>query len=240
MKFLISIYFLFVMPALAGNELGNGGNYIYDNCADKYYFYDSYEMEKRYSWKIELPLNRYDEQSIALGFADMLNFYDEELTKQLKHWIRTFYIETRLTDKKLAQINDFNSRITDIGDNFGQLIIQKPANGKLYTIYRPVWEKMDKVQKAVAILHEVIYRRAVLLRPTLWRSDNIRFIVQLIIANKIDEFYFALYGKLEDYLQDSGYYVTLDIIDSILNNPVVITTDRKNCEWTGNINSARE
>lgn len=192
MKLMVLFTLLFSTFAQAGNEMGNGGGLVYCPHYNKYYFYDAYAMKILRSWDIVPPGNLNDELTIAEGFAGRLKSIDPKLVMQLKGWIRSFYSETEFVDgDQLSVTSDFYLKVLMSEDVLEQVIIQNLPSSARYTISRSRWNMLNKIQKGVAVFHEVIYRRALLRNPDLKKSDAVIQLVQLVISNKGQNSLFA-------------------------------------------------
>lgn len=230
MKTFLAFLLSSISFAFAGNEIGNGGNYVQDVCLKKVSFYDAYEMEKLLGWEIKLPAAEENEIEIAKGFAQRLEYFNtDDSIKLLNLWISNFYKDTDFQNEPLALLTDFKSRVIEEGSTFHQLIIQKRGR---YKIYKPIWDRMDKVQKAVAILHEVIYRRSLMNNPFLDKSDAVRLLVQILIADKIQDNWITITILVDSVIEQRPViYNEFDFFDPA---PVVVKIPRKNCRLLQN------
>lgn len=190
--------FLFLLlicgPLLAGNEIGNGGNTVRGPCENKWYFYDVYEMGLLYQWNVVLPPETNSEIAIAKGILARLNTIDPELTQQLQLYAERFYTHAIFNHNTLSRFEDYDTIYLEEGSRLYQLINQRNAitcgfECSRYEISYPLWQQLDKVQKAAAIVHEILYKRALINHPKLRRSDDIRFLNQILLADKLEDTY---------------------------------------------------
>lgn len=203
-KKMISLLFLFVsLFAHAGNEVGNGGIVLYSLTTKvPSVLLDAYETEARYGFTIKWPKEMRDDLSIAMEFTKRLAAYDPRLQNQLNTWIKTFYAEASIASS-LPLIFDTGVGIhIPKGYGFGQLVIQtKHDNQTHYLLNERFWEMLPVEQRAIAILHEVVYRKALEVNPNLFSSLKVRQFVVLLISNEIS------------YFSDYGYQSALEHLD---------------------------
>lgn len=190
-KKMISLLLLFVsLFAHAGNEVGNGGVVLYsltNRMASV--LLDAYEAEARYGFTVKWPKEMRDEVSIAMDFTKRLAPHDAKLQNKLNVWIKSFYAESSITPN-LPLIFDTGVGIhIPQGYRFGQLVIQtKYGNQTHYLLNERFWKLLPVEQRAIAILHEVVYRRALEVNPNLFSSLQVRQFVVLLISNEISYF----------------------------------------------------
>lgn len=201
MKIFLSLIFLFVCSfAMAGNEVGNGGGVLYNLQTKRpYMFFDAYESEVRYGYSVKWPSERENEIKVAMSFTERLSHFDADLQKQLNKWILSFYSESVYSQKDLPVIFDMGTGISIPNwAGLGQLVIQmKQGQGQVrYILNKRYWVSLPAEQKGIAILHEVIYRKALEVNPRLFSSVKVRMFVAFLISNEISYFSQSEYSEL--------------------------------------------
>ena len=110
----------------AGNEVGNGGPILISLHSTKPVFFDAWETENRYGFKIIWPGGVYDELEVARTFVVRLEKHDPRLMKELLRSINSFHREVVFTDQFLPLVFDLGTNLPLPPDiKILQLIIQK-------------------------------------------------------------------------------------------------------------------
>lgn len=190
MKYVALIFvMLFSLLSYAGNEVGNGGGVIVDRKTGKpIVFFDAWETTERYGYIVIRTVDKSNDVEEALTFLNRIKKFDLELHKELSDWAQTFYNEIQFTDNDLPLIFDTGTGIK-IPENLkiAQLIIQRrlgPSDVQ-YLINEKLWKGLSADQRGIAILHEIVYRKAIQVNPNLFNSVNVRLFVGMIISDRI-------------------------------------------------------
>lgn len=189
MRFFAAVLILVTMStAFAGNEVGNGGSVLYNLHTGKaFMFYDHFEARERYHLFVQWPSASRDVE-VAQKFAERICPHDVGLCEKLKGWVQSFYDEVLFTDKVLTPVNDTGMMHIPQGYGIAQLIVQyqHPHTKKVsYQIRRKFWSELSHRDRAVGILHEVVYRRFIELKGEDINSVEVRYLVALIISDEI-------------------------------------------------------
>lgn len=191
-KLLLFLVTFFNMIAFAGNEVGNGGGVLVEKKTNEAkIFFDSYETVNRYKYDIKWPLSdSLSDVEIAHFFVNRLPAEQFELKQKLSGWINSFYDESVFTNDNLDTLFDMGTGIHISKDFFfSQLIIQFNDAQKIeYLVQKKYWSELPARQRGVAILHEVIYRRAIEVNPRLFSSVKVRMLVAFLISDEVSHF----------------------------------------------------
>lgn len=193
-----------------GNEQGNGGFVLVcdeenDSMCMSGIFFDVYEAEQRYS----LPAN-FDHQidlqnctvqsspenecfdiaiSVALFILQRLEAQDPVFFSILKQHLENFKQEAKfLKDIVILPTEDMGIGFLPPDRELAQLVVQHTPiadEDPRYIISRDLWIFMEPNQQASAILHEIIYRQA-LVKQTLESSQMVRYFNALLLSGKIE------------------------------------------------------
>lgn len=192
-----------------GNEQGNGGFVLVcddlddNSCIST--FFDVYEAEQRYSLtpkfdhQIDLrncTAQSYPENecfdmaiSVALFILQRLKAQDPVLFSILKQHLENFKHEAKfLKDIVILPTEDMGIGFLPPDKELAQLVVQHTPiadEDPRYIISRDLWIYMEPNQQASAILHEIIYRQA-LVRQTLESSQMVRYFNALLLSGKIE------------------------------------------------------
>lgn len=163
MKAIILVFTLFAQLSWAGGDIeGNGGDVVV--CPGKNPFMLDILEAKYNGFKVDLgDSNLSVEKKLELAiarmrmqlpvFADNLSFYLNKFKEE----------SVFLDDVTLVDIPDSQHVALPTGCHLQQIAIFEDLgipHRKVYTIDNDLWEMMDNDNKAILILHEVIYRSA--------------------------------------------------------------------------------
>ncbi|EQC48519.1 hypothetical protein M899_1842 [Bacteriovorax sp. BSW11_IV] len=200
--FILLCMAIFNITTFAGNEVGNGGGVLVNKTTSRAeFFFDVYETQDHYGFDIQWPdQDRYkNDVQMAKAFVSRLREYDKKLERQLKNFADDFYKESSFISNSHLFIFDTGMGI-EIPSNYElkQLIIQYTFdNGQTkYVIDQKYWSELSASQRAVAILHEVVYRRALIVNPRLFSSVKVRQFVAFLISDEITLFSKESYKKM--------------------------------------------
>ncbi len=197
LKSVLLVAVVFV-PALghAWSYVGNAGNVVV--CDDTVLgFYDRYEMTLRYDWVWDQELvdspdvgGNDDEIKIAAAYLKRIETLNPILYGRLKTYLATFMDEVTFVKGYLPNVLGDAGVVVLPAKNCSLeiLIVQKPVQypkKSLYTINQLYWDKITSQDRAVAILHEIIYRVALTRGKAPESSEGIRLINELILSNRV-------------------------------------------------------
>lgn len=202
MKKIVSglILMLLSLTALAGNEVGNGGGVLYHlKSKTPIMFFDAFETEARYGYRVQWPRDLNNDRQVAMAFTSRLAKYDPKLQKQLNNWINAFYNDASFSQADLPVIFDMGTGIhIPEGTGIAQLVIQTKTG---YVLNQRYWNALPAEQRGVAILHEVVYRKALEVNPNLFSSVKVRTFVAILISNELRFFTAHSYQGLLQQLE---------------------------------------
>lgn len=211
------IVFLFsnISSARDWTEVGNGGDALVCGNPSFYRMYDSYEAQYRHGLKPVFPFyeepssgnhngdNNKNHLSISIGLAQDIIFRlkskDPERYQRYMQWISEFAGDAQFLDHTyLTDVPDIGVGALPIGCTLEQLIIQRTPlfpKSKRYSIAHDFWRQLPFKDQAVAIIHEILYREAMIWYPRIQSSERIRYFNALIISDEVSkmsvEEYFA-------------------------------------------------
>jgi hypothetical protein len=136
---------------------------------------------------------------IARDILNRLALLDPELMDDLLGKLDSFWSEAILVPGDLATVNDSGLSFVPEGCSLKQLAIQQQPifqEDSRYFISAPLWNKMDGQDKAVLILHEIIYRYALEHGAATKSSVPVRYFNSLLISDKLKEFTPKQYMKV--------------------------------------------
>lgn len=203
--FAISSYYTTSLAKTGGNEVGNGGNAIVCNQEERFYlFYDEYESMNRYVLPLKLPeeYGKLEAEALTLKFIERLSRLDHDLASELTLSASTFTKNAIiLYGAKLSSVDDTGIWFVPKNCKIKQAIIQKNPmfpNDRRYWIDGDLWNQMPTQSKAIAILHEVLYKKAILINPNISSSEGIRYFVGLLISDEINKISTLDYEKIKN------------------------------------------
>ncbi|WP_413293609.1 hypothetical protein ACLSU7_00750 [Bdellovibrio sp. HCB185ZH] len=200
MKSMKSVLFVVLMsfPTLghAWTYVGNAGNVVV--CEDKVMgFYDRFELSLRYDWVWDQEViesagstSEFDEVQIAAAYIKRIQRLNPILYGKLNTYLATFMDEVTFVKGYLPNVlDDAGVVVLPAKDcSLELLIVQKPVQypkKSLYTINQIYWDKLSTQDRAVAILHEIIYRVALSRGKAPESSEGVRLINEVILSNKV-------------------------------------------------------
>ncbi|MEK2688448.1 hypothetical protein [Bdellovibrio sp. GT3] len=189
---------LLVFPAMghAWTFVGNAGNVVI--CKGQVVgFYDRFELDLRYNWtwdlaQIEFPntTGTPDEVILAQAYLQRIEKLHPMLFATLKGYVDSFYSEVNFVKGYLPNVLDDAGVVVLPGKhcNLELLVVQKPIQypkKSLYTVNQFYWKSLNSQDRAVAILHEVIYRVALTRGKAPRSSEGIRLLNEVILSNEV-------------------------------------------------------
>lgn len=203
--------------AIDWTEVGNGGDVLICNTAPHARMFDVHESVSRYDLipvfpTFEAPVRHSPEDTtngkehlqiaidIALEMMTRLKDKDPKRYQRYSQWIRDFPAESKfLDDTYLIDVPDIGVGALPVGCFLEQLIIQKNPlfpQSKRYTIAHDFWKHMPFEHQAAAIIHEVLYREAILLDNWISSSERIRYFNSLILSDEIKNMSLEQYREM--------------------------------------------
>ena len=213
---LLCIFALSPLRAFAIQYVGNGGNIVQCTAAEGKTTYEVLDsFESRSLRKKPLILTQGNPKDLAIEAISGLKSISPERAKLYLKSIENFDSESELTDAKLTSLEDSKYAGIPPHCQVEQAVIQQDfatPGSKRYFIQKALWQKLDSSQKAVLILHEIIYREAL----SIGQTDSIatRAFVGLLISGEIrklsvPEFAQTLFGLGFDTLDAQGLKLRL-------------------------------
>jgi hypothetical protein len=162
MKKIFLIVMLMASAAFAGGDLeGNGGDAVYCPATDKYTILDIVEASRN---KLSVSLgdpSLSPEDKVKLA-AKRLEKHIPNLAAWIYYRLDNFFDEASIEkDITLIDIPDSNHVSLPKGCDLVQVAVFEDLgipHRNVYTIDKNIWDKLDNDNKAVLILHEIIYR----------------------------------------------------------------------------------
>ncbi|WP_413585494.1 hypothetical protein [Bdellovibrio sp. HCB274] len=205
---ILSAFFIFLsQTALSrSTEFGNGGNAVICSTYDgeSVATYDLIESILRYGLFPNFPpMVSSDCQTqkngrevcetgtdVARVILGRLEKVDPILMQDLLRKLDSFWSETSIVSADLTSVNDYGLGFLPEGCSLKQLAVQQEpifAEDSRYFISSPLWQKLFNLDKAVLILHEIIYRYALEHNPGLNNSVKVRYFNALLISDKFKD-----------------------------------------------------
>lgn len=187
-------------------DFGNGGNIILcagDGQTVKGLFYDVYEASARYHIMAQFPaatkceLNstgsyaevcKAEAQKMAALLAGRLKKIDPKFEATLQSFIEKFWDEVRLVDADLFPVADSGLGFIPVGCSLKQLAIQhvpKNKDDRRYFIAANLLKYLSVEEQGALILHEVLYRWAVVINSKIGFSESVRYFNALIFSDRV-------------------------------------------------------
>lgn len=175
--------------AKGGYVIGNGGNALkcYKNGKFQYTSYDIKEAEMSPAMKTKYSLKKGYRKKVddVLSRIQLLNPGRVILYRE---WLESFENESQFTPDgfDLIQVPDISVGVLPQGCELIQAIVQinNPLPGsKRYLINVNVWNHLDENQRSALVLHELIYREAILPENQHPNSYFVRLFNQMIFAD---------------------------------------------------------
>ncbi len=141
----------------AGNEKGNGGGIHLCEGQTTHEFYDIYEAQARYGYKIidrKLSMDGYIQ--FALNKITKTNPYIGRKVKEQLDYLKDGHMIIR-PKAKLTPVGDANILVTDEGCTYKQLANWDEVSGNLIA-KKEYYDSMDALNKAAFRIHETLYK----------------------------------------------------------------------------------
>lgn len=196
-------------------EFGNGGNAVIcpKENGKSVSAYDATEAVLRYDFQ---PFYAPSENSqcytlkngrkacntgteIARDVLTRLAVLDLDLMSDLNEKLDNFWSETTLIHAELNPVNDQGLSFIPDGCSVKQLAIQQEpifAEDSRYFISAPLWNLMPEHDRAVLILHEIIYRYALEHSASTKNSVPVRYFNALLISDRFRNFSVEKYREI--------------------------------------------
>ncbi|MBV2169341.1 MAG: hypothetical protein KUL82_11610 [Bdellovibrio sp.] len=205
--------------AFAGGDwVGNGGNIVQCGAGARMQLLDYYETEMR-GLNIDLG-------NETVTYIDKVQYVLKRLSKinpgraeKYRVWAHQFLQEIQwIDDSNIRPIKDIGPVILPEGCELIQTVSQYPdeqipPGGKRYAISQKVWNHLSEEDKAGLVLHELIYREAILNKQI--SSLKVRFFTGLISSQDMEGLTSLEYLKLLKYVdlgdvEYNGFTLELD------------------------------
>jgi hypothetical protein len=201
---LLSSFFAFAGEG--GTVTGNGGDVIV--CKDKVMMPDVYEAEQLRKTRLSLggPKQTVEEKvDIALN---RLHRVDPARSFILKLAAKNFTFDARfVSGVVLRDIDDANDAFIPAGCTREQIAIQNMQvipHDPFYVINKDLWDRLDNDNKAVLILHEIVFRGS----AGKWPSAVVRAYASMTFSSYLeaDHAYYTFWPSFE-HLKDVAFTV---------------------------------
>jgi hypothetical protein len=200
LKILISSLLLCVsFSAFAGDELQNGGDII--ACpgleVPTYRSLDLYEGKMVYNLEPILIQQPDDYRVIVSQLIDRIEKFDTNRANLYRSFLRTFRAEAQMVPgSEFGNIKD-EGFITlpqgcELRQAAGQFRTHTPEGIK-YIFNSAIWNEMNSVNRAALVIHEFIYREALLPKNGPKTSAKVRYLTAFVHSKKM------LSGSSKDY-----------------------------------------
>lgn len=191
-----------------GRLVGNGGDVLV--CKNKSHqitnieLLDHYEAKTIRGLSIDFEVSSSDiEHRLEVAFS-RLKRLSPDRSEKYKKWAQDFVSEAQfLKDIELVDVPDSEHIVIPKGCHIQQIANQATTllpGQKRYTIDLELWQQLNPDQKAGLILHELVYREALLLGQV--NSVASRFLASLMASPKLLEF---SQSEFVDLLKDLGF-----------------------------------
>lgn len=236
--FIFQACFLVLVPfsvfAESGDRAGNGGDGIVcrnsQGAIQSVELLDFYEARAERGQKIELdPLKSVGE--LMKDLTKHLAFHEISLAQEVMKNYQLFISESVfLSGVELVDIPDSNHISVPLGCKVEQIAIQRRPlmlGEKFYKINKDIWDKMDNVNRAGLLLHELLFRNLTLYANFVYDSTYVRYLTSLAATNQIKTLtlkdYYSLLLKIAVKQVNIGNF-TVDIsnIEFNANNDIVL------------------
>lgn len=195
-------------------DFGNGGNIILcpgPETSVKGMFYDVYEAAARYHIaaqfpavaKCELDANgnyadacKAEAQKLAAQLLSRLRKIDANFEAVLLPFVQNFWNETGLVEADLFPVADSGLGFIPVGCTLKQLAIQHVPRNKddrRYFIAVNLLKYLSIEEQAALILHEVLYRWAVVQNSKILFSERVRYFNALIFSDRVSRLNYTEY-----------------------------------------------
>ncbi len=176
-----------------GSSTGNGGYVVTcEGLPTALLDYAELENDPKapMKWELDPGMGLGHPTQIVRAILSRLSTYDPELAGKMQSWADSFYFDIRWVDEFSATTQDYGrvGLVLAPGCKLEQMIIQQPLISPIlyrYEIHRAHWDSLSNIHQAGAILHELLFRRALEVKAYLPDSETIRQMNRLISSSKI-------------------------------------------------------
>jgi hypothetical protein len=193
---IIILFFILTLclSAFAGDRKGNGADLVV--CPDKVTLLDFYESDlQEFNWKGT-------EQELVIFLMNKISKLSPGRFNNYNDMVNSFYNESNFVkESELGPIADSGNikKPLPAECNLVQGVIQKHiifGNEKRYLINKVQWDKLNTINKAGIIFHELVYRE-----------------LQSLESSKIRHFNYWLFSTGLDGVDSNEFYVNLKAAD---------------------------
>lgn len=181
------------------STVGNGGNAVVCE-GQPIKVHDLYEAEKLRSIFPQLGAPDVDPTVKVQAMIAQLESLDPDRFSMYSQWLVEFPESALfLPHVVLTPVPDTLHPFLEEGCSLKQLVIQAEPRfpeDKRYLVSKDLWDQLDNDNKAVLLMHEIVYRDAILHKQT--DSFNTRYFVSYLMAAKVAKMTPDAYGELLD------------------------------------------
>lgn len=207
-----AVIFLIILSLNAfaggGDGIGNGGDVVV--CGNKVEMLDLYEA--RFNGAV-VDLGKKDQDHMVKvnHILNRKNEFQPTRIKQYLEWAKSFKKEARFVrDRELEDIDDAGVTILPRGCVLKQIAVQVSEPEILrgaprYVVDQDLWERLDESNKAVLVLHEILYRDGI--RHNQQNSMRVRRLNQAYLAQEFNEEEFLKFTMMvsKDFVELGGF-----------------------------------
>jgi hypothetical protein len=187
-SYLLFLFVFFIQTSFAGDSKGNGGNALVcldENSKNHLLALDHYEAIINYG--ADIPGDEsMEELELALNLIDRLESLGRHRYQRMRLAAQNFYNYVKWVDFPLGKIEDIGNYSIPFDCKLYQVVNQNRKilpRDKKYLIEKNIWSKLSKRDRAVLIIHEILYFEA----PGK-TSEAIREFNSFLIADKLRDF----------------------------------------------------
>ena len=192
-----------------GNEVGNGGDiFVCANQTQRAILVDLYEAQLD-GRKLDFGPNNLSYKEKVLYTLDRWSTISPLRMEQYEKWLSEFENETRfIPGIELPNVPDEGIIAKPQGCELAQIVIQLSDRDlgtayKRYTVSKDLWDLLDENNRAALVLHELIFREAILANKPV--SMRVRFLNGLLLSNTDIKDYFDASKNLSGLFLEWGW-----------------------------------
>ncbi|WPU63717.1 hypothetical protein [Peredibacter starrii] len=191
----------FALNAWSYNERGNSGFTIICENPEENKFYDAYEAEHRYYLTPVYPKFKGDscltdgqclDSAIIIAREFLERLPEGELKEHALLRLKDFVLEVNIKNNiEILPVNDIGIGFIPRKCTLRQTIVQRVpifVEDFRYIIANDYWKLLSTRQKAVGIVHEILYGYYAVLKIQPESSEKVRYLNALVISGKIKNF----------------------------------------------------
>ncbi|MNK93819.1 hypothetical protein D3C87_1139980 [compost metagenome] len=144
-------------------DKGNGG-FVLACSGQKLRTFDLYELQSRYEDQMSLDRNFSASLDQRVNYLlDKVAVLNPARALKYRKWFLEFFNELQFTNNSLQANPDIGFGQVPIGCTLELAVFQRNPgiiNRYRYTVRKTLWERLDVIEQAALVLHELIYREA--------------------------------------------------------------------------------